>query len=165
MQHDGNGWVRCDLGHRHWGRHGAAGLLLVDRRTPADRSARVEPLVLLQHRAAWTHQGDTWAVPGGAMDAHEDPFTAALREAAEETSLRPQDVEHLDEWVDNHGTWRYTTIIVLGSPHLQVRSTNPESNEMRWWAFADVPGLDLHPGFAAAWPQLHVRIVDRLGLP
>ena len=24
---DGNGWVRCALGHRHWGRHGAAGLL------------------------------------------------------------------------------------------------------------------------------------------
>lgn len=154
MRGDGNGWVICPAGHRHWGVHGAAGLLVTD-------GARV----LLQHRAAWTHQGDTWAVPGGAMDAHEDPFTAALREAAEETSLRPDDVEHLDEWVDNHGTWRYTTIIVLGSPHLEVRSTNPESNEMRWWAFADVPTLDLHPGFAAAWPQLHVRIVDRLGLP
>ena len=154
MRGDGNGWVICPAGHRHWGVHGAAGLLVTD-------GARV----LLQHRAAWTHQGDTWAVPGGAMDAHEDPFTAALREAAEETSLRPDDVEHLDEWVDNHGTWRYTTIIVLGSPHLEVRSTNPESNEMRWWAFADVPTLDLHHGFAAAWPQLHVRIVDRLGLP
>ena len=22
---DGNGWVRCELGHRHWGRFGAAG--------------------------------------------------------------------------------------------------------------------------------------------
>ena len=26
-------------------------------------------------------------MPGGARDSHEDPITAALREAAEETSL------------------------------------------------------------------------------
>jgi 8-oxo-dGTP diphosphatase len=38
---DGDGWVSCALGHRHWGVHGAAGLLVV---TP-DRQ------VLLQHRA------------------------------------------------------------------------------------------------------------------
>jgi 8-oxo-dGTP diphosphatase len=50
---DGNGWVVCAAGHRHWGRFGAAGLLISDGFN-----------VLLQHRAAWTHEGDTWAVPG-----------------------------------------------------------------------------------------------------
>ena len=75
---DGNGWVVCALGHRHWGRFGAAGLLLTDGRR-----------VLLQHRAAWTHEGDTWAVPGGARDSHEDPITAALREADRGDLARP----------------------------------------------------------------------------
>ena len=81
MEHDGNGWVRCDLGHRHWGRYGAAGLLV------ADRSTAGEPLVLLQHRAAWTASGDTWGIPGGARDSHESPAEGALREACEETGI------------------------------------------------------------------------------
>ena len=62
---DGDGWVDCDCGFRHWGRFGAAGLLLVRRDTP-------QPQVLLQLRAEWTHGGGTWALPGGAKDSHED---------------------------------------------------------------------------------------------
>ena len=58
---DGDGWVQCALGHRHWGRFGAAGLLV-----NADRD------FVLQHRAPWTHEGGTWGLPGGARDSHED---------------------------------------------------------------------------------------------
>ena len=83
---DGHGWVYCDCGQRHWGIHGAAGLLLVRTDTP-------EPLVLLQLRAGWTHGGGTWALPGGALDSHEDSVMAAAREAYEETGIDPR---HLD---------------------------------------------------------------------
>ena len=31
---DGDGWTQCTLGHRHWGRFGAAGLLAVTRGAP-----------------------------------------------------------------------------------------------------------------------------------
>jgi putative heme-binding domain-containing protein len=61
VEHDGNGWVRCDLGHRHWGRYGAAGLLISDHR-PDD-----EPWILLQHRAAWTASGNALAPYGFAL--------------------------------------------------------------------------------------------------
>ena len=98
---DGNGWVRCALGHRHWGRFGAAGLLLTDG-----------VHVLLQHRAPWTHEGDTWALPGGARDSHEDAVAAALREAGEETDLDRRLVERRSaSWVDDHGGWSYTTVL------------------------------------------------------
>ena len=43
---DGNGWVRCAQGHRHWGRFGAAGLLVL-----------ATGRVLLAHRALWSHHG------------------------------------------------------------------------------------------------------------
>ena len=66
MSGDGNGWVFCSLGHRHWGRFGAAGILITDGLR-----------VVLQHRAGWTHEGDTWALPGGARDSHETPAEAA----------------------------------------------------------------------------------------
>ena len=62
MSGDGNGWVVCSLGHRHWGRFGAAGILITDG-----------DAVVLQHRAAWTHEGGTWAVPGGARTVTRTP--------------------------------------------------------------------------------------------
>jgi len=43
---DGDGWMQCSCGHKHWGLHGAAGLLLVRDGT-----------ILLQHRAPWVHNG------------------------------------------------------------------------------------------------------------
>jgi 8-oxo-dGTP diphosphatase len=140
---DGNGWVECSFGHRHWGRFGAAGLLITDGEC-----------VLLQHRAAWTHEGDTWAVPGGARDSHEDPITAACREAAEETSLDVNVIMPFTEWVDDHGGWSYTTIVARAAAGLEVVPINPESAAVRWWPVEAVAALPLHHGFAAAWPTL-----------
>jgi 8-oxo-dGTP diphosphatase len=148
--HDGNGWVDCRCGQRHWGRHGAAGLLLL-RSATLDGGAEL----LLQLRAAWTHQGGSWAVPGGARDSHEDAVAAALREAHEETGVdagaltvlgqRPG-VEHVD--------WSYTYVIALAPPSLGAVAVTAESAELRWVAPDDVGDLPLHPGFGAAWPAL-----------
>jgi 8-oxo-dGTP diphosphatase len=144
---DGNGWVSCSLGHRHWGRFGAAGLLVTDGRR-----------VLLQHRAAWTHEGDSWAVPGGARDSHEDPITAALREATEETSLDPAVITPITELVDEHGGWTYTTIVARTGIDLAVTPINAESTAIQWWPISEVSQLRLHRGFAAAWPALRELI-------
>ena len=81
MRGDGDGWVVSESGAAFWGRHGAAGLLL--RAPRPDGSAAV----LLQHRAAWSHQGGTWGLPGGARDSHESAEEAAVREAHEEAGL------------------------------------------------------------------------------
>jgi 8-oxo-dGTP pyrophosphatase MutT (NUDIX family) len=140
---DGNGWVECALGHRHWGRFGAAGLLVTD-------GSRV----LLQHRAVWTHEGGTWAMPGGARDSHEDAVTAALREVAEETTIDAGLVVPFAEWLDDHGGWSYTTVIARGPGTLRPAPANAESTAIRWWGFDDVPGLPLHHGFALTWPHL-----------
>ena len=140
---DGNGWVDCAHGHRHWGRYGAAGLLVTDGRR-----------VLLQHRAPWTHEGDTWAVPGGARDQHESALDAALRETGEETNLDPATVEPRQELHVDHGGWAYTTIVARTTSPLDVEPANAESLALRWWLLDEVAGLVLHRGFAAAWPDL-----------
>jgi ADP-ribose pyrophosphatase YjhB (NUDIX family) len=145
---DGNGWVFCSLGHRHWGRFGAAGLLITD-------GARV----VLQHRAAWTHEGGTWAVPGGARDSHEDPVTAALREVAEETTVDPAHVSPFAQWVDDHGGWSYTTVLAHTTTHGGLAPANAESVAVSWWSVDDVARLPLHAGFAAAWPHLRELLV------
>lgn len=143
MRGDGDGWTTCQAGHRHWGRHGAAGLLL----RVADGS------VLLQHRAERSHHGGTWGVPGGARDSEETAGQAALREAGEETDLDPAGVS-IDGWiVDDHGGWSYTTVLGSTDRPTPVAPSNWESIELRWVAAADVTALPMHPGFAA-WPPL-----------
>lgn len=144
---DGNGWVICAHGHRHWGRFGAAGLLVTDGSS-----------VLLQHRASWTHEGNTWAVPGGARDSHESALDAALRETGEETSLDPAGIEPVQEWRDDHGGWAYTTIVARTAEVQEVRPANGESTAVRWWPIAEVSTLALHRGFAAAWPALRTLV-------
>jgi 8-oxo-dGTP pyrophosphatase MutT (NUDIX family) len=140
---DGNGWVECELGHRHWGRFGAAGVLITDGTR-----------VVLQHRAPWTHEGGTWAVPGGARDSHEDAVAAALREAAEETTLDPFGLVPFGEWIDEHGGWSYTTVLVRTASPLQLRPANAESTDVKWWLIDQVDSLPLLRGFAHGWPRI-----------
>ena len=140
---DGDGWVRCARGHRHWGRYGAAGLLI---RTPE--------AVVLQHRAPWSHHGDTWGLPGGARDSRETAPAAALREAAEEAGVQPGEVLPAGVVVDDHGGWSYATVLAEPVGVLQPAATSAESVQVRWVPLQDVAGLPLHPGFAAGWPTL-----------
>ena len=140
-------------GTHHWGRHGAAGLLL---RAPWHDGT---PAVLLQHRAAWSHQGDTWGLPGGALDSHEAAEHAAVREAGEEAGLT---AEHITvrttvvtaEVLAVHGqTWTYTTV-VADAAELLTTVPNRESAELRWVPEAQVVDLPLHPAFAKSWVRL-----------
>lgn len=146
---DGNGWVRCAQGHRHWGRHGAAGLLVRHH----DGSAGTTH-VLLQHRAAWSHHGDTWGLPGGARDSHETPEEAALREAVEEAGLALDLLLVQHTHVDDHGGWEYVTVLAQATAMVPVTARNFESVELRWVELGDVEQLPLHPGFAVTWPRL-----------
>ena len=43
--------------------------------------------ILLQHRAPWSHNGDTWGLPGGALNWSESAVDGAMREAFEEVGI------------------------------------------------------------------------------
>ncbi len=113
--------------------------------------------MLLQHRAAWTASGDTWGVPGGARDSHETPTEAALREAHEEAGVTPAVVRVFDELTDDHGGWRYTTVLAELVADVELVGQD-ESEELRWVAPTAVATLPLHPGFARTWPALRRRL-------
>lgn len=168
---DGNGWVECRCGSRHWGRHGASGLLLLRhpwRTEPeAGPSGPSSPddtaQLLLQLRAEWTHQGGSWGVPGGARDSHEDPVTAALREAHEEAGIEAGDLRVLACRVGaDHVDWRYTYVIALAAGQIDVAVRTSETDELRWVALDEVQQLPLHPGLQSAWPMLRHEL--RAGL-
>ncbi len=142
-------------GTYHWGVHGAAGLLL---RAPWHDGS---PAVLLQHRAAWSHQGGTWALPGGALDSHEEASHAAVREAGEEAGLAAEQIAVRTtvvtaEVAGPHGpVWTYTTV-VADAAELLATVPNRESTELRWVPEDRVGDLPLHPGFAASWQRLRI---------
>ncbi|MCE2710652.1 MAG: hypothetical protein RLZZ538_159 [Actinomycetota bacterium] len=154
---DGDGFLFCDCGREHWGLHGAAGLLLV--RTDLDSAH-----VLLQLRASWTHGGGTWAIPGGARDSHEDIVSAAIREAHEEVGVDSTRIEVRHVFADDHGSWRYDTVIALTSDDAGVYAANHESAETRWVPLHDVEGFDLHPGLAAHWVDIAELIRKELAV-
>jgi len=131
--------------------YGAAGLLL---RHQDDTGAR---WVLLQHRALWSHHGGTWGLPGGARESTETARQAAVREAAEEAGLDGAPVRITAEHIVDHGTWSYTTVVADIDALFPARATGGESVEIRWVAEDAVLLLPLHPGLAAAWPELLLR--------
>ncbi len=146
---DGNGWVHCQLGHRHWGRFGAAGLLAYVAGGGA---------VLLQQRTWWSHHGGTWGMPGGARDSHESVLSAALREAAEECGVPPGLVRPRGIFTDDHGGWSYTTVLAEAAGAFEVESDYDETEDVAWVRPQEVARLNLHPGFAEHWPELRDRM-------
>ena len=158
---DGDAWVECRCGSRHWGLHGAAGLLLA-RRAPTHRGARSGDLeVVLQHRVAWSDQGGTWGIPGGALAPGESPVAGAIREAAEEAGIDPAGLTVLGTRVLDHQDWAYTTVLAAASGPQDPRPTDPESEAIAWVLLHDVARLPLHPAFADAWPEL-ARLVAQV---
>lgn len=164
MERDGDGWAAGPNGIRVWGRHGAAGLMLL-------AGSGEDTRVLMQHRAKWTNAGGTWALPGGARDSHETPTQAAIREAVEECSIDPSLIEVLHAQVtagpypsnptlpELPGEWTYTTVIARTITGASLKTyANEESLELRWVRLADLEGLALMPAFAASLPALKQEV-------
>jgi 8-oxo-dGTP diphosphatase len=118
--------------------------------------------VLLQHRAPWSHEGGTWALPGGARASTEEALATATREAAEEAAIDPAAVTPSHSWIEDHGPWSYTTVVARAQAPVEARAADPESVELRWVRIDEVDAHPLHPAFADAWPTLREHATCRL---
>jgi 8-oxo-dGTP pyrophosphatase MutT (NUDIX family) len=143
----GDGFMQCSDGRVRWGIFGAAGVVFAV-------ATDDEPLVLLQLRSQWSHEGGTWSCPGGALDLGETPMEGALREAGEEIGLPVGPIHPVGEFVFEPATdWSYTTVVVeVGQPFGEP--LNFETEAIEWVPVSDVDGRPLHSGFAGAWPNL-----------
>src|ERR1019366_5059428 len=111
----------------HWGTHGAAGLLVVDKGK-----------VLLQLRSRLVREPHTWSIPGGARGKDETPEEAALREATEETGIDPNALR-LDATYSALCAcgWAYVTCVANLIGTVDLRG-NWESQELRWVPLEEV---------------------------
>ena len=158
--------MQCRCGQRHWGRNGAAGLLLWRRSSDgraggdggADAPGRLpgpnaEPSgydVVLQHRALWSHHGGTWGMPGGAVDPGETVVQGALREAEEEAATPPAALAVRASYRLEHPDWSYTTVVAEAVAPVEPRVSDPESLEVAWVSGDELRRRELLPAFADA---------------
>jgi len=144
----GDGMLTLPNGRRLWGRFGAAGLLV--RHTDSDGNVRY----FMQKRGEDVQLAGTWSVPGGAIYELETADDGAVREFVEEAGSLPVGRvvgRHVAEQGD--GAWAYTTVIYEVDEQFEP-DENWESAGGRWLTADEVAELDLHPGFASAWPVL-----------
>lgn len=155
MDLDGDEFIQCGLGHQHWGRYGAAGLLV-----------RHEDMVLLQQRSPLSIGPETWGLFGGARARDEASVMAALRETGEESTLDVAVVRIRGVVREDHQGWVYDTVIGDIETMVDVEPASWESKDARWVPVEDVAGMDLFPYFAVNWPKVReamrkpVLIVD-----
>ena len=149
-------WTYCGCGERHWGRYGAAGLLLTD----PGRTG-----VVLQKRSRMVHYGGTWSVPGGGIEGLEGPVDAALREAHEEAGVVASSLRVLETIVGtDHGDWSYTYVLAEAERPADPRlGTSWEADRTRWVDLDTVARRRLHPGLRTDWPMLQAMLAERDG--
>jgi SPP1 gp7 family putative phage head morphogenesis protein len=145
--HPGEKHVTCSRGHKHWGEHGAAGLLVRARVNGQYR-------YLLQKRSATGDHPNVWSLPGGALLQDEDAITGAYREAGEELGQIPADVKPHHTVVDDHGGWAFHTVVADSPAEFTPTCDGESPEETAGWAWLtakEIDKLPLHPGFAGAW--------------
>ena len=152
----GDGWVDCACGRKHWGTNGASGILLARR----DAASGKVTHVVMQHRAAWSAEGGTWGIPGGATADGESPIEGALRESYEEANITPEDIEVVGSYREDHGPWAYTTVFAFEKSGYTVepKANDDESMEVCWVPIADVPNRKLLTAMKTDWPRFAARL-------
>ncbi|MFI6520129.1 NUDIX domain-containing protein [Spirillospora sp. NPDC050679] len=150
---DGDGWARCSQGHVHWGRNGAAGLM-VFHRDPGDGVKRV----LLQQRNWWCHGAGTWGMFSGGLHGGEDPVAGALRETVEESTLDPAEVALHGARTEDHGDWSFTSVLGSMDRMPEVRPASRETRKAEWVPVDQVADRRLFAPFARSWPALRASL-------
>ena len=116
--------------------------------------------VVMQHRAAWSAEGGTWVIPGGATADGESPIEGALRESYEEANITPEDIEVVGSYREDHGPWAYTTVFAFEKPGhtVEPKANDDESMEICWVPIDDVPNRKLLTAMKTDWPRFAARL-------
>ena len=116
--------------------------------------------IVMQHRAAWSAEGGTWGIPGGAIADGENTIEGALRESFEEANITPEDIEVVGSYCEDHGPWSYTTVFAFENPGHEVhpRANDDESMEIMWVPIDEVPDRKLLTAMRTDWPSFEKRL-------
>lgn len=94
--------------------------------------------LIIRRRKFDSHKAGAWDLPGGRLEAGENPYDGLHREIKEEVAMtadivRPLDVHH---FVRDDGQ-TITMLIFLCKPHITAVTLSEEHDEYRWVPIAD----------------------------
>ena len=115
----------------------------------------------MQHRVGWSDHGGTWGLPGGARRTGEDALAGALRESHEEAGVPADALVIRGAHTFDVGYWSYTTVLADVIRAFEPVIGDAESEALEWFSLSGLESLPLHPGLAAAWPQLRPALERR----
>ena len=118
---------------------------------------------LIAHRSQHVEQPSTWGSWGGAIDAGEDPLTAAKREASEENGYEGP-FEAVPMYVFVKGTFRYSNFLII-VPHEFTPELDWETQGYVWTKFGQWP-QPLHFGLVALFKDpASAKLMRKLAQP
>ncbi|MGW7054897.1 NUDIX domain-containing protein [Streptomyces sp. NPDC054887] len=99
--------------------------------------------VLMLWRYRFVPDSFGWELPGGIVDADEDPAAAALREVEEETGWRPDDLKHVVTYQPMVGMVDspHEIYVGRGAKHIGEPTDLEEAGHVAWVPLGDIPGL------------------------
>ncbi|MFE1771189.1 GntR family transcriptional regulator [Streptomyces sp. NPDC059008] len=99
--------------------------------------------VLMMYRYRFVPQQWGWELPGGIVDAGEDPAETAVREVVEETGWRPKSVEHVVTYQPMVGMVDspHEIFVGQGAEHVGDPTDLEEAGHIAWVPLTDIPNL------------------------
>ncbi|WP_329395369.1 NUDIX domain-containing protein [Streptomyces lydicus] len=99
--------------------------------------------VLMLWRYRFVPDAWGWELPGGIVDAGEDPRGAALREVEEETGWRPEVLDHVVTYQPMVGMVDspHEIYVGRGATHIGDPTDTEEAGHVAWVPLSDIPGL------------------------
>lgn len=98
-------------------------------------------LMMWRHRFLFDRWG--WELPGGLIDAEEDPSATAAREVEEETGYRPKSVEPLVTYQPIAGMVdaEHHIFLARGAEYVGSPTGEVEADLIEWVPFGEVPQM------------------------
>ena len=77
-----------------------------------------------------------------------------MRETEEEVGVDSSRLDVRRVFADDHGNWRYDTVIAFAKDDAGIYAANHETSGFEWVPLPLVSSYDLHPGLAAHWTTI-----------